>query len=63
MCDCGVFFIIFFDGNNFIGYDAKRVSMEEDLTVLIDYEKYQEHAQHRRMQRQVLLTNDTSTLR
>lgn len=36
------------------------MSLEEDLTVLIDYEKYQEHVYPRRVQRQVTIANDSS---
>lgn len=35
--------------------------MEDDLTVLIDYEKYQDNVRSQRVQRQVLLKNDTET--
>lgn len=44
-----------------LGNDAKRMSLEDDLTVLIDYEKYRERAQ-RRFSRQLNLVNRTSQL-
>lgn len=38
---------------------AKRMSLEEDLTVLIDHEKYQEMFKPRRTQRQAYFSNGT----
>lgn len=35
------------------------MSLEEDLTVLFDYQKYQEHYQSRRMKRQENVSNET----
>lgn len=37
------------------------MSLEEDLTVLIDYKKYQEHVYPRRVQRQVTIANNSSS--
>lgn len=42
------------------GFEAKRMTLEEDLTVLIDYEKYQERTQNRRFQRQINSSNKTN---
>lgn len=52
--------IFFVKCNCVLGIDAKRVLLEEDLTVLIDYEKYQENVKHRRLQRQVLIANNSA---
>lgn len=46
-----------------IGSDSKRMSREEDVTVLIDYKKYQELIHPRRIERPINTSSDPLDLK